>query len=234
MVRAYELMIIFDADAQDAAIEDRLKQMTTLVEADGGSVATVDKWGRRRFAYEINKKTEGIYVVVEIVTSSRRGHRLRPVEAEGEPPMAFDNTITVVGNVTRDPELRFTPAGAAVANFGVAWNLKRQDGEDQVSFFDVTCWRQLAENVAESLTKGMRVVVYGRLEQRSWQTQDGEKRSKVEIIADEVAPSLKWATAEITRNDTRGGGGGGRESGGYSGRSVPNEPPPYDTDEEPF
>jgi single-strand DNA-binding protein len=148
--------------------------------------------------------------------------------------MAFDNTITVVGNVTRDPELRFTPAGAAVANFGVAWTLKRQDGEDQVSFFDVTCWRQLAENVAESLTKGMRVVVYGRLEQRSWQTQDGEKRSKVEIIADEVAPSLKWATAEITRNDTRGGGGGGRESGGYSGRSVPNEPPPYDTDEEPF
>lgn len=148
--------------------------------------------------------------------------------------MAFDNTITVVGNVTRDPELRFTPAGAAVANFGVAWNLKRQDGEDQVSFFDVTCWRQLAENVAESLTKGTRVVVYGRLEQRSWQTQDGEKRSKVEIIADEVAPSLKWATAEITRNDTRGGGGGGRESGGYSGRSVPNEPPPYDTDEEPF
>jgi single-strand DNA-binding protein len=148
--------------------------------------------------------------------------------------MAFDNSITVVGNVTRDPELRFTPAGAAVANFGVAWNLKRQDGEDQVSFFDVTCWRQLAENVAESLTKGMRVVVYGRLEQRSWQTQDGEKRSKVEIIADEVAPSLKWATAEITRNDTRGGGGGGREGGGYSGRPVANEPPPYDTDEEPF
>ncbi len=148
--------------------------------------------------------------------------------------MAFDNSITVVGNVTRDPELRFTPAGAAVANFGVAWNLKRQDGEDQVSFFDVTCWRQLAENVAESLTKGMRVVVYGRLEQRSWQTQDGEKRSKVEIIADEVAPSLKWATAEITRNDTRGGGGGGREGGGYSARPVANEPPPYDTDEEPF
>jgi single-strand DNA-binding protein len=149
--------------------------------------------------------------------------------------MAFDNTITVVGNVTRDPELRFTPAGAAVANFGVAWNLKRQDGEDQVSFFDVTCWRQLAENVAESLTKGMRVVVYGRLEQRSWQTQDGEKRSKVEIVADEVAPSLKWATAEITRNDTRGGGGGGgRDSGGYGNRTVANEPPPYDTDEEPF
>jgi single-strand DNA-binding protein len=148
--------------------------------------------------------------------------------------MAFDNTITVVGNVTRDPELRFTPAGAAVANFGVAWNNKRPDGEEQVSFFDVTCWRQLAENVAESLTKGMRVVVYGRLDQRTWQTQDGEKRSKVEIIADEIAPSLRWATAEITRNDTRGGGGGGRESGGYSGRSVPNEPPPYDTDEEPF
>ena len=167
--------------------------------------------------------------------------------------MAFDNSVTVVGNVTRDPELRFTPSGAAVATFGLAWNRRstnaRGETEEQVSFFDVTCWRQLAENVAESLTKGSRVVVYGRLEQRSWETNDGEKRSKVEIIADDVAPSLRWATASITRNDfkgdsgdfggggggsraTGGGGGGGASRGGGGNRPAPNEP--YDTDEEPF
>ena len=161
--------------------------------------------------------------------------------------MAFDNSVTVVGNVTRDPELRFTPSGAAVATFGLAWNRRstnaRGETEEQVSFFDVTCWRQLAENVAESLTKGSRVVVYGRLEQRSWETNDGEKRSKVEIIADDVAPSLRWATASITRNDFRGEGsgdfgGGGRQGGGGNrggggGRAVPNEPM-YEPDEEPF
>jgi len=153
--------------------------------------------------------------------------------------MAYDNTVTVVGNVTRDPELRFTPSGAAVATFGLAWNRRSQNArgemEEQVSFFDVTCWRQLAENVAESLTKGTRVIVYGRLEQRSWETPDGERRSKVEIVADDVAPSLRWATAEITRNDFRGddgGAGGGRAATRGSGRPLPNEP--YDTDEEPF
>ena len=154
--------------------------------------------------------------------------------------MAFDNSVTVVGNVTRDPELRFTPAGAAVATFGLAWNRKstnaRGEAEEQVSFFDVKCWRQLAENVAESLSKGTRVVVYGRLEQRSWETADGERRSKVEIIADDVAPSLKWATAELTRNDFKGdagSSGGPNRGGGGAARSVPNEPV-YDTDEEPF
>ncbi len=151
--------------------------------------------------------------------------------------MAFDNSITVVGNITRDPELRFTPSGAAVANFGVAWNKKGYDGkEDEVSFFDVTCWRQLAENVSESLTKGSRVVVYGRLEQRSWQTQDGDKRSKVEIIADDVAPSLKWASAQITRNEFSGGQGGGQGGGGQNSpvANTPSAAPAYDTDEEPF
>ncbi|MDH3754839.1 MAG: single-stranded DNA-binding protein [Acidimicrobiia bacterium] len=154
--------------------------------------------------------------------------------------MAFDNTVTVVGNVTRDPELRFTPSGAAVTTFGVAWNRKGRDGqEDQVSFFDVTCWRQLAENVSESLTKGSRVVVYGRLDQRSWENQDGDKRSKVEIIADDVAPSLKWASAEITRNefkggDNFGGGAGGSGGGGAAARPASNEPPAYNPDEEPF
>lgn len=156
--------------------------------------------------------------------------------------MAFDNTVTIVGNLTRDPELRFTPGGAAVANFGVAWNQKGRDGqEDKVSYFDVTCWRQLAENVSDSLTKGSRVVVYGRLDQRSWETQDGDRRSKVEIVADDVAPSLKWATAELNRNEYREGGGGnfggGNNSGGGAPRPVSNAPeaaPQYDMNEEPF
>jgi len=151
--------------------------------------------------------------------------------------MAFDNTVTIVGNVTRDPELRFTQGGAPVATFGLAWNQRTQNRqtnevEEQVSFFDVTCWRQLAENVAESITKGTRVVVYGRLQQRSWET-GGEKRSKVEIVADDVAPSLKFATAELRKNEFRGGEGGGRSSGAGAGRALPNEPM-YDPDEEPF
>ena len=148
--------------------------------------------------------------------------------------MAFDNTVTVVGNVTRDPELRFTPSGAAVANFGLAWNRKGRDGEEIVSFFDITAWNQLAENASESLSKGMRVVVYGRLDQRSWETQDGDRRSKVEIVADEIAPSLRWATAEVARNARKedvGGGGGAPSSGN---RPAANEPPAYDPNEEPF
>ncbi len=153
--------------------------------------------------------------------------------------MGFDNTVTVVGNVTRDPELRFTQGGMAVVNFGVAWNKRRNDGEDEVSFFDVTCFRQLAENVADSVTKGARVVIYGTLSQRSWENQQGERRSKVEILADDVAPSLKWASAEITRNEFRGGADdGGRQGGGGAARSQGSErsqpQPTYDLDEEPF
>ncbi len=153
--------------------------------------------------------------------------------------MAFDNTITVVGNVTRDPELRFTQGGMAVANFGIAWNKKKADGEEEVSFFNVSCFRQLAENVAESISKGSRVVVYGMLQQRSWDTPDGDRRSAVEIIADDVAPSLKWASAEIRRNEFRGDGGqgGGNQGGGGGGQSRPaanQAPPAYDMDEEPF
>ena len=146
--------------------------------------------------------------------------------------MGFNNTVTIVGNVTRDPELRFTPGGAPVANFGVAWNRKDQNDEEVVSFFDVTCWRNLAENVAESITKGQRVIVYGRLDQRSWENQEGERRSKVEIVADDVAPSLVWATADITRNDFRGDGGG--SSGGSGGGRPSTGGANFPTDEEPF
>ena len=153
--------------------------------------------------------------------------------------MANGNNVTVIGNCTRDPELRFTPSGMAVATFGLAVNRRWQnkqsnEWEEAVSFFDITCWQQLAENVSESVQKGTRVVVTGRLDQRSWETQDGEKRSKVEIVADEVGPSLRYATASVVKNERRDGGfdnsGGG---GGGGGRSVPNEPSPS-YDEEPF
>ena len=151
--------------------------------------------------------------------------------------MGFNNTVTVVGNVTKDPELRFTPGGAPVANFGLAWNRKDQNGEEVVSFFDITCWRSLAENVAESITKGQRVIVYGRLDQRSWENQEGERRSKVEIVADEVAPFNHTATAEITRTEFRGGGdggdGGGAPSGSGGGRPASGAGN-FPTDEEPF
>lgn len=125
--------------------------------------------------------------------------------------MATINNTTQVGNVTRDPELRFTQAGLAVANFSIAVNRRWQnqmtkEWEEKVSFFDVTCWQQLAENVAESLTRGMRVVVSGRLEQRSWETDTGDKRNKIEIVADLVAPSLEWATVVVTKNEKRDGG----------------------------
>ena len=122
----------------------------------------------------------------------------------------------------------------AVANFGVAWNRRKQDGEEEVSFFNVSCFRQLAENVAESLQKGSRVVVYGMLQQRSWDTPDGDRRSTVEIVADDVAPSLKWASADIRKNEFRGDGGG-QGGGGGQNRPAPNQAPPaYDMDEEPF
>jgi len=120
--------------------------------------------------------------------------------------MGFDNTVTIVGNVTRDPELRFAHSGTAIAQFGLAWNRRRHDQDDDVSFFDVTCFRQLAENVSESIRKGSRVIVYGTLQQRSWQNDQGDRRSKVEILADDVAPSLRFATAEVTRNERPGGG----------------------------
>ncbi len=155
--------------------------------------------------------------------------------------MAFDNMVTIIGNITRDPELRFTPGGTAVATFGLAWNRRWQnrqtnETEEQVSFFDVTCWNSLAENVSESLMKGTRVVISGRMEQRSWETQDGERRTKIEVIADEVSPSLRWATVEVMRNERRdGGGGGGRQQqSGRGGRPARNQPPAYDVDEEPF
>jgi single-strand DNA-binding protein len=124
--------------------------------------------------------------------------------------MANENSVTLVGNLTDDPELRYTPNGAAVCKFRIAVNRRMPDGnggwkDGEASFFSVNCWRGLAENVAESLTRGTRVVVAGRLQYRAWENQDGDKRSAVEVEADEVGPSLKWATARIERTPRSGG-----------------------------
>ncbi len=155
--------------------------------------------------------------------------------------MAFGNTVTIVGNATRDPELRFTPSGTPLCSFGVAWNRRYERGGEQVeevSFFDVTCWSSLAENVAESITKGARVVVSGRLDQRSWETPEGERRSKVEIVADEVSPSLRRASVQINRNEFREGNGTAARRGTGSAPAPAPAParssgPSYG-DEEPF
>jgi single-strand DNA-binding protein len=132
--------------------------------------------------------------------------------------MAGETIITLVGNLTGDPELRFTPSGAAVANFTVASTPRtfdRQTSEwrdGEAMFINCSVWRQMAENVAESLQKGMRVVVQGRLKSRSYETREGERRTVFEIDVDEVGPSLRYATAKVTK--TTGGGGGGGYGGG--------------------
>lgn len=136
--------------------------------------------------------------------------------------MAGDTVITVIGNLTADPELRFTPAGAAVANFTVASTPRtfdRQTSEwkdGDALFMRCSIWREAAENVAESLTKGARVVVSGRLKQRSYETREGEKRTVVELEVDEIGPSLRYATAKVNKASRGGGGGGGAYRGGGS------------------
>ena len=154
--------------------------------------------------------------------------------------MAGDTTITVVGNLTADPELRFTPSGAAVANFTVASTPRifdRQSSEwkdGEALFLRCNIWREAAENVAESLTRGSRVIVTGRLKQRSFETREGEKRTVFEVEVDEIGPSLRYATAKVNKASRSGGGGGGgfgsgggspRGGGGGAPQSAPAEDP---------
>jgi single-strand DNA-binding protein len=159
--------------------------------------------------------------------------------------MSNGNTIVLVGNITRDPELRFTPSGQPTTSFGLAvnrrWqNRQTQEWEEATSFFDIVCWRELAENASESLRRGARVIVTGRLDQRTWETSDGEKRSKVEVTADELGPSLRWASAEIKKNERKSpgeSGGGGRPAA--SAAPAPAARPEAEAqyaayDEEPF
>ena len=151
-----------------------------------------------------------------------------------------DNTVTLVGNLTRDPELRFTQGGRAVASFGIAVNRRYQvngEWQEQTSFFNVVAWGQLGENAAASLTKGARIIVSGRLEQREYQTQQGEKRTVVEINADEVGPSLRFATAQVERTSSGGGAGGGNAGGNRGGGNRGGgggDDNYYGGDEEPF
>ena len=147
------------------------------------------------------------------------------------------NSVTLIGNLTRDPELRYTTGGRGVASFGLAVNRRYQvngEWQEQTSFFNVVCWAELGENVAATLTKGARTIVTGRLEQRSWETQDGEKRTVVEVIADECGPSLRWAQAQIERNERTGGDGGFSGGGGGGGGGGGRQPDPVYGDEEPF
>ncbi|TDQ05218.1 single-stranded DNA-binding protein [Labedaea rhizosphaerae] len=147
--------------------------------------------------------------------------------------MAGETTITVVGNLTADPELRFTPSGAAVASFTVASTPRtfdRQSGEwkdGEALFMRCSIWRQAAENVAESLTRGARVIVSGRLKQRSFETREGEKRTVVEMDVDEVGPSLRYATAKVNKVSRGGGGGGFGGGGGGGGQSAPPADDPW-------
>ena len=154
-----------------------------------------------------------------------------------------DSNVTLVGNLTKDPEIRFTSGGRGNCSFGLAVNRRwQQNGEwqEQTSFFNVVAWGTLAENAAASLTKGTRVVVTGRLEQRTWETPQGEKRSIVEVNADEIGPSLRWAQAQIERiaRDGQGSGSSGAgSSGGFGGGSSSGggrAPDPVYGDEEPF
>jgi len=142
----------------------------------------------------------------------------------------------LVGNLTDDPELRFTPNGAAVANFRLAVTPRVREGDSwkdgETSFFRINVWRQQAENVAETLQKGARCIVVGRLRTRSWETPEGEKRSVTEVEADELGPSLKFATAKVERSSRggSGGGGGGDWAGSAAGASKGgqfNDEPPF-------
>lgn len=164
--------------------------------------------------------------------------------------MAAGNELTVVGNITSDPDLKILASGVPVASFGLAWNRRfQQDGEwqEEPHFFDITCWRDLAENVAESFSKGDRVIVVGRLEQSRWEDKDtGQSRSKVGITADEVGPSLRWATVAISKVESQGsrllsrqdrgrsGGGKGREEGGRSGGRNRKDRDDRYSNEDPF
>jgi single-strand DNA-binding protein len=149
-----------------------------------------------------------------------------------------DSTVTIVGNLTRDPELRFTSGGRGQASFGVAVSRRYQvnnEWQEQTSFFNVVAWGTLGENASASLSKGTRIIVTGRLEQRQYETKEGEKRNVVEIVADEIGPSLRWARAEVERIARDSGGSGGGASGGSGGSSSAGRAPdPVYGDEEPF
>lgn len=151
--------------------------------------------------------------------------------------MARDNTTDLAGNVTRDPELKYTPSGQAVASFSIAWKPPHYGDkpEPATEFFDVDAWGDLAENVAASVTKGQRVMVSGRVRQNTWETDAGEKRQKVIVVADDVALSLKWEAIDGGGNRTKpAGNGGGRTQNRGRSSTPPEDRPTVYSDTEPF
>jgi single-strand DNA-binding protein len=153
--------------------------------------------------------------------------------------MALGNNLTLVGTLGGDPELRFTTGGIAVASFSVAWNDRKKNAQTgnwedgETSWFRCTCWRDMAENVAATLTKGTRVVVTGAVKTREWEDRDGNKRLSVEIDVDEVAPSLRWAQAHVEKTERTSGDGGYTGASGGGGSTGGRPDPIYDN-EEPF
>ena len=223
-MRQYEMMIILDPSLEERTVQPSLDQFLTVVTSAGGTVDKVDVWGRRRLAYEIDKKSEGIYTVIELnaepdtvkeldrqlnlneavtpnqdpaarhpltaVTAAEpdfTSSNLKPDPSEREytPMAAGDTSITIIGNLVSDPELRYTPTGQAVATFRVASTPRFMDRttnewkDGDSLFLSCNVWRQAAENVAESLQRGMRVIVSGRLRQRSYETQGRREANRV-------------------------------------------------------
>jgi single-strand DNA-binding protein len=151
--------------------------------------------------------------------------------------MASENMVTVVGGLGRDPELRYTQGGRAVASFGLAVSRRYQvngEWQEDTSWINVTVWGDLAENCAASLTKGARVMVAGRFQQREFETKEGEKRNVIELVADEVGPSLRWAQAQVERISRDSANAGGFSGGGSSGGAPKPASDPIYGDEEPF
>ncbi len=262
MTHQYELMVIFDPEIDERQVAPKLDGFLKVITNDGGTIEKVDVWGRRRLAYEIKKKNEGIYAVVDFTATSeatqeldrqlklseqimrtkvlRAEEAIAQVAAEAKrseekaarkarrspqgrvrregcevTTMAGETVITVVGNLTADPELRYTQNGLPVANFTIASTPRtfdRQANEwkdGEALFLRASVWREFAEHVAGSLTKGSRVIATGRLKQRSYQDREGNNRTSIELEVDEIGPSLRYATAQVTRAASSGGGGGG-------------------------
>ena len=239
-MRHYEVMVILDPNLEERTIAPSLDAFLYVVKKDGGTVEKVDIWGRRRLAYEIDKHIEGIYAVdrpagqarprsrssTASSTSTSRCCGPRSCARTSGNAMAGETVITVVGNLTADPELRFTPSGAAVASFTIASTPRTFDRntnewkDGEALFLRCSIWRQAAENVAESLQRGMRVVAQGRLKQRSYETREGEKRTVIELDVDEVGPSLKYATAKVNRTQRGSSSGGGFGASGSRRRPA--------------
>ena len=231
-MRHYEIMIILDPNLEERSVQPSLEGFLKVITSNGGSVAKLDIWGKRRLAYQIEKKPEGIYAVVDLTAEPATVQEPRPsaepqrgrAADEGpaaRAPLSPDHLATGPPwrQVTRRSrssatllmilQLRFTASGQPVATFRVASTPRIRDNstgewKDGDSLF-LTCnvWRQMAENCAESLQRGMRVIVSGRLRQRNYETQQGEKRTVYEIEADDVGPSLLRASAKVTRATRR-------------------------------